>query len=72
MKKIVELLVKTSKTCPLCNSLRFRWGGDAGDYFSFPSQWADFVFKMGILEYICGNKCNVPMYSKTQIYFKKI
>ncbi len=30
-----------------------------------------FHFISGRLEYICGNECNVPMYSKTQIYSKK-
>jgi hypothetical protein len=28
-----------------------------------------FILQSGRLEYICGNKCNVLVYSKTQIYF---
>jgi len=29
-----------------------------------------FILQCERLEYICGNECNVPMYSKTQIYSK--
>jgi hypothetical protein len=30
-----------------------------------------FILRNERLEYICVNKCNVPMYSKTRIYSKK-
>jgi hypothetical protein len=29
-----------------------------------------FILENGRLEYICGNECNVLVYSKTQIYYK--
>jgi hypothetical protein len=40
--------------------------------------WKNFTIFLHIIleynlgkKYICGNECNVPMYSKTQIYSKK-